>query len=81
MEEPTMSEVTATINMPTLRRGDTGLVVKILQKLLNAYGYKLKVDGSFGPITEAAVKDFQKKYSLTVDGIAGPKTFDALASK
>jgi N-acetylmuramoyl-L-alanine amidase len=81
MEEPTMSEVTATINMPILRRGDTGLVVKILQKLLNAYGYNLKVDGIFGEKTEAAVKGFQKKYSLTVDGIAGPKTFDALASK
>ena len=75
-----MSEVTATINMPIVRRGDTGLAVKVLQKLLNAYGYKLKVDGIFGPITEGAVKDFQKKYSLTVDGIAGPKTFDALAS-
>lgn len=78
-----MSEVTATaaINMSILRRGDTGLAVKVLQKLLNTYGYKLKVDGIFGEITEAAVKAFQKKYALTVDGVAGPKTFDALASK
>ena len=74
-----MTEATATINMPTLRKNDTGLAVKILQKLLKCYGYGLKVDGIFGPKTEAAVKDFQKKYKLTVDGIVGPKTYNALA--
>ncbi|MFB2980224.1 peptidoglycan-binding protein [Microseira sp. BLCC-F43] len=65
--------------MPTLRRNDTGLAVKILQKVLNCYKYGLKVDVIFGATTEAAVKDFQKKYKLTVDGIVGSKTYNALA--
>ncbi|MGB9812837.1 MAG: peptidoglycan-binding domain-containing protein [Thermovenabulum sp.] len=52
--------------------------VKLLQTLLNQHGYKLKVDGIFGPKTLAAVKDFQKKNGLKVDGIVGPKTLAKL---
>lgn len=52
--------------------------VNLLQTLLNQHGYKLKVDGIFGPKTLAAVKDFQKKNGLKVDGIVGPKTLAKL---
>lgn len=38
----------------------------------------IKVDGYFGPVTEAAVKAFQKANGLTVDGIVGPITWAAL---
>ena len=36
--------------------------------------YNLNIDGSFGPATEEAVKDFQKKEKLEVDGSYGPAT-------
>ena len=57
-----------------LKRGSKGDRVKELQTKLNKLGYNLVVDGSFGPATDNAVKDFQKKYGLAVDGIVGPNT-------
>jgi len=38
------------------------------------HGYNIAVDGYFGSKTVAAVKDFQSKHGLTVDGIYGPNT-------
>ncbi|WP_342512242.1 peptidoglycan-binding protein [Sporosarcina sp. FSL K6-1522] len=52
--------------------------VKELQRLLNKIGYKLDVDGLYGPATTNAVKDFQKVNDLTVDGSAGSATMAAL---
>lgn len=49
-----------------------------MQNALNKLGYGLVADGIFGAKTEAAVKDFQKKNKLDVDGIVGPKTWAAL---
>jgi pyruvate/2-oxoglutarate dehydrogenase complex dihydrolipoamide acyltransferase (E2) component len=48
------------------------------QKKLNTLGAKLKLDGLDGPSTEKAIEAFQKKYNLSVDGQAGPKTQAAL---
>ena len=46
-----------------------------LQKFLNWYGnYKLKEDYIFGKLTEDAVKDFQKKEGLVIDGMFGEKS-------
>ena len=46
-----------------------------IQARLNNLGHKAgPVDGVHGPITTAAVKEFQKKHGLTVDGIPGPAT-------
>jgi len=59
---------------PLLRRGSTGPAVKAWQKTLNKKGYSLDVDGIFGPLTEKATKDFQKKMKIDVDGIVGPIT-------
>lgn len=59
----------------TLQKGDIGAQVKRLQNCLNKImNLDLKVDGSFGSATLDAVKRFQKKYALTVDGSVGPKT-------
>lgn len=52
-----------------LRRGSRGDSVKKLQEKLG-----ISADGKFGPGTEQAVKDYQRKNSLKVDGIAGPET-------
>ena len=63
----------------TLKIGDRGADVKALQVKLNKFGwYDLTLDGIFGVGTEKAVKDCQKKLGLTVDGIVGPKTREAL---
>lgn len=64
---------------PTLRKGDKGENVKTLQTMLNEINDAgLDVDGSFGSKTQTAVKNFQKKYSLKVDGIVGPATWSKL---
>ena len=55
-----------------LRKGDKGTNVKRLQEFLNwCINAKLTVDGSFGPATLTAVKNYQKTYGLTVDGYFG----------
>jgi peptidoglycan hydrolase-like protein with peptidoglycan-binding domain len=65
---------------PTRRFGSTGPAVKELQERLNAQGATppLKVDGIFGPLTDAAVRGFQRSRGLSVDGVVGPKTWAAL---
>lgn len=68
----------AALSGPTLYPWDTGPAVTDLQKLLNAHGFHLRVDGDFGYITEAAVKEFQSQRGLRIDGIVGPKTQMAL---
>lgn len=60
-----------------IERGDVSVQIKYLQNFLNWYGrYRLIDDGSAGPKTEEAIKDFQKKEGLVVDGKFGPKCLD-----
>jgi peptidoglycan hydrolase-like protein with peptidoglycan-binding domain len=64
---------------PTLKEGSHGAPVSKLQKQLEKLGFDVgKVDGDFGPKTEAAVKRFQAKHHLEADGVVGPKTHAAL---
>jgi len=59
---------------PILRKGDEGFQVKRAQRLLQAHGRTVEVDGIFGQNTETAVKRFQRDNSLANDGIIGPLT-------
>ena len=62
-----------------LELGAQGEDVVDLQKRLNSKGnYNLDTDGIFGQNTLAAVKDYQKKNGLDVDGVAGEQTWGAL---
>lgn len=66
------------ISMTTLHKGDSGPSVSELQRILVDKGYDLDVDGKFGAQTYAAVRTFQAKAGLKVDGIVGPNTWAAL---
>jgi peptidoglycan hydrolase-like protein with peptidoglycan-binding domain len=57
--------------------GSEGRQVQLLQQALGG----IKVDGVFGPETEAAVRSFQASKGLAVDGVVGPLTSAALRSE
>ncbi|MFC8598361.1 peptidoglycan-binding protein [Isoptericola sp. NPDC057191] len=63
---------------PAVRPGDRSRPVGTLQHLLNEHGHDLDVDASCGPLTEAAVRTSQRDLGLVVDGVVGPRTWDAL---
>ena len=65
---------------PTIGPGAKGQDVVKLQQLLVKKGYKLRIDGVFGQMTEAAVRQFQNQHKLIVDGIVGPSTWGALGA-
>lgn len=68
-----------TTSRPTIRRGSSGAAVRDLQARLNRVtGSALAVDGSFGPATDHAVRNFQTFFHLGTDGIVGPKTWGLL---
>lgn len=67
-----------TSNDGLLRKGDTGAAIKLLQHRLNLVGSQLRVDGIWGVATDQAVRNYQYKAGLTVDGVVGPKTQAAL---
>ncbi len=64
-----------------LKLGSTGKEVSALQTDLTTLGfYWAQITGNFGEKTETAVKRFQEENGLTVDGVAGKKTLDAIAA-
>ncbi len=70
--------------MPVLRRNDQQAtaddMVKVLQQLLNKSNFRLIADGFFGAKTEVVVKQYQAQNRLLIDGIVGPKTWNALGA-
>lgn len=60
---------------PTLRRGAKGALVEFIQRKIGA-----QIDGDFGAITEAALRNFQRQQGLVPDGIVGPKTWKLLGN-
>lgn len=63
-----------------LERGMENPQVLNMQLALASLGYNLKTDGKYGMGTKSAVKQFQRKYGLTIDGVAGDKTLTLLYS-
>lgn len=62
-------------------RNDVDKVMRVqrrLQRAYAAYAGHLAVDGDFGPMTKAAVVEFQRRSSIVQDGIVGPMTAAAL---
>lgn len=68
------------VELPTVTRGDTGWLVKKVQKHLIAHGYILDRDGAFGAETFKAVRRFQDQQALPVTGIVDRRTWRRLRS-
>ncbi len=67
-------------NKPILKKGSSGEDVKNLQESLKQLlYYKGDITGFFGDVTKLAVENFQANNKLTVDGIVGRNTWDALS--
>ena len=72
---PALEKTTPYLDCGTLKQGDKGDdVVKLQQFLLDQGIVKRKPDGSFGPGTEKAVKEFQKANDLSVTGLVNKST-------
>ena len=80
-EDENREDESAVLGSRLLKKGSKGVDVKQLQQMLMELGYDLERygdDGDFGSETEAAVKQLQAALDLSVDGIYGEDTHDAL---
>lgn len=69
------------IQLPILKKGAKNDTVRALQALLAGYGASIEVDGSFGNVTDKAVRSYQKANDLSVDGSVGPATWHCLLGR
>jgi hypothetical protein len=60
-------------NLPVIKRGSRGEAVAYWQGIIG-----VEADGIFGPITEAATKQYQTDHGLVADGIVGPLTWGTI---
>jgi len=81
------AEEIAMLYQPLLRWGDRGFDVRAVQWYLRFYNKfypaipRLNADGIFGPLTDGAVRAFQQQFGLTVDGIVGRQTYNAMVNQ
>lgn len=66
-----------TLSAP-VRVGDNGESARKVQEWLCLRDFKVATDGAFGPVSEHALRLFQRSQGLAEDGVAGPLTFRAL---
>ena len=82
VEGPQSNHAGGSVVPPTLQVGSSGAAVRTLQQRLKlafaAFAGHLEVDGVFGPVTQGAVIEFQKRANLAADGVVGPVTAAAL---
>ena len=67
-------------SFPDFSLSSKGKMVYLIQGCLIAKGYSIAMDGVFGKETQSAVKDFQRKSSISQDGIVGKNTMSNLLS-
>lgn len=70
----------ASLKLPVLRPGSSGSTVRVLQQLLNFKGFNLEIDGEFNLCTQEAVKEFQQKNGLGMEGIVDSQTWYYLSA-
>ena len=79
VEDKPVARELFSMQVEMLKKGCKGDAVKAMQILLKGNGCDCgSVDGDFGSKTEGAVKNFQEKKNLVVDGICGPATWAVL---
>lgn len=61
-----------------LTLGMQGADVTVLQRDLTALGFRIPASGRFNQVTLDRLKAFQRRFGLTVDGVAGPTTITEL---
>ena len=85
-EDPKEEEIVVIVQLRQLQQGMGGEEVRTVQRILKMLNYTVgSVDGDFGPLTDAAVRAFQRNMGkkhpdrvVDVDGIVGPVTWDLL---
>jgi murein L,D-transpeptidase YcbB/YkuD len=81
-----ISNVPAAVDSYYFSQGNQSLGVYQMQMYLNEIAAKnpclrpIPVDGIYGPRTTMAVQQFQYLYDLTIDGVIGAQTFDAIVN-
>lgn len=72
---------TIAVNLPSVKYGDTGIVVRKIQELLVVAGYKLVVDGDYGTETKEKVSALQSAKGIAINGnVDNARTWEALLS-
>jgi peptidoglycan hydrolase-like protein with peptidoglycan-binding domain len=64
----------------TVGPGASGPAASAVQGQLATQGWRVAVDGAFGPATERRVRDFQTAHGLAIDGTVGPATWFVLVA-
>ena len=62
------------------RRRESGRRVRLVQEWLCLHGFHVKIDGDFGPATEAALTRFQREVGLPVTAVVDAPTFERLTA-
>ena len=66
-------------NLPVIRKGSKGNMIKALQTIMKKYGwYAGDIDGSAGQLTDKGIRLLQEALGVDVDGSFGPKSWTAL---